>query len=526
MSFFADEWGFVVARRGLSAGTLLTPHGPNLVVFPLLVWKLFLKIFGGGSYVPFRLLAAFGVASVGLALGVACRAQWGRWWGLAPVLLFVTLGPAAASLLWPFQIGYTLAVAFGLCGLIALGRGEPRADVIACVSLIISLGSESQGIGFVVGAALVVILSGDWLRRSWTVLVPALLYLLWYATYGHQHSESHLSLWGTSLLYGVQSLSATAGAVVGLSSFSPQTGTLDMTFGVPIAVALIAAIAVAAWRGWRPQPIFWAAAATLLVLWFASSVSNYGAFSRPPNGTRYLLTNAALLFVCVCAALPKPRLAGGGLIAALIVLSIVSATNADQFSLQRSAFVSAAQAQWAELGALDLMRGTVSPTYDPGVVDPNLANIQAAPFFSAKDDFGLKAASVAEIARQPETTRQAVDRILAPNELSLTPAAAAPRSSAARITVLGGNPGRQRGCVVIAAAALDLNLSPGSVTITTSSRYPTTVAAARFATGYGYAVGTVPVGSTWLLHVAADRAPQLPWRVSLTGTGSRVCPVR
>ena len=49
--------------------------------------------------------------------------RWGRWWGLAPVLLFVTLGLAGTSLLWPFQVGYALAVAFGLLSLIALTAG-------------------------------------------------------------------------------------------------------------------------------------------------------------------------------------------------------------------------------------------------------------------------------------------------------------------------------------------------------------------------------------------------------------------
>ena len=90
--------------------------------------------------------------------------------------------------------------------------------------LIISLGSGSQGIGFVVGAALMLVLRGDWLRRSWIVLVPALLYALWYATYGHQHSQTHLSHCGERRWHTLmQSLSATAGALVGLSSYRRRT---------------------------------------------------------------------------------------------------------------------------------------------------------------------------------------------------------------------------------------------------------------------------------------------------------------
>ncbi len=526
MSFFADDWDFVVARRGLTAHSLLTPHGPHLSIVPILIWKVLLAVFGGGSYVPFRLLVSLDIVILGLALGIACRDRWGRWWGLAPVLLLVTLGPGAVTLLWPFQVGYTLAIAFGLVALVAIDRGGRWSDAIACISLIVSLGSASQGIGFVVGAALVIVLGGNWLRRSWVFVFPALLYLLWYATDGHQYSETHLSLWGGSLNYLMQSLSATAGAVVGLSSVSPQTGTLDLTFGVPIAVALVAAVGAAAWRGWRPRTIFWGASATLVVVWFAASVSDFGVYSRPPTDPRYLSSNAVLLFVCICAALPRPRLARGGVIIALIVLCVIGATNVHQYGQQHRSFVASSEQERAELGGLELLRGTsVSPTYDPGVVDGDLAAVRAAAFFSAASSFGLNEDSPAQIAAQPETTRAAVDQILAPNELSLSAntGAAAP---AATVTVLAGDPRRRGGCLIIGATPLDLALTPGSLTVTASMKFPATVAAGRFASTYGYGVGTVAPGTTEHLRVASDAAQRTPWRLTLTGTGTRVCPAR
>ena len=245
-------------------------------------------------------------------LGIICRRHWGPWWGLAPVLLLVTLGPGGVTILWPFQDGYALAVAFGLLALIVLERGGRWADPICCLALLISLGSASQGIGFVVGAGIMIVLRGNWRRRAWVVAVPVVLYLAWYAKYAHQHSETHLSLWGTSLSYIMQSLSATAAGTAGLSSVSPQTGTLDITFGVPIAIAFVFAIAAAARRGWRPGPIFWGCAATLVVVWFAASLSNSATIPRPPNDPRYLSSDAALLMVCVCAAVPAPRLARTG----------------------------------------------------------------------------------------------------------------------------------------------------------------------------------------------------------------------
>ena len=522
MSFFGDDWDFVVDRRGLAPPTLLRPHGPHLVVIPILVYKVLLQVFGGGSYLPFRLLAAFDLVVTALVLGIACRDRWGRWWGLAPVVLLVTLGAAGVSTLWSFQDGYALAMAFGLLALVALDRGGRWADATACVSLVLSLGSGSQGVGFVVGVAFMIVLGGDWLRRSWVVLFPALLYVLWYAAYGHQQSETHLSLWGGSLSYAMQALSATAGSVVGLSSISPQTGTLDLTFGVPIAIALIAAVAAAAWRGWRPRPIFWASAASLVVIWLAASLSNYGVFSRPASDPRYLSSDAMLLLLCVCAALPRPRLARDGTIVACIVLAVIALTNAKQYGQQHGFFLVGSRLQRAELGALDLMRGTVAPTYSPGAVDAELADDTAAPFFSAVDAFGLREDTIAQIRAQPESTRGYVDRILAPNELSLTPTTSARISGDHGLRVLSGSPARRTGCLIVGASALEIAAGAGVISIS-ARRDPSAIAAARFADEPSYGLGSVPAGTNALLSVRGDHAGQIPWRFSLTGTGSRVC---
>ena len=520
MTFFGDEWDFVVARRGLSAQTLLRPHGPHLSLVPIIVWKVLLAIFGGGSYLPFRLLAAFDIVVVAAALGVACRDRWGPWWGLAPVLLLVTLGPGAITLLWPFQDGYALSMGFGVVALVALDRGGRFADPIACVCLLVSLASASQGIGFTVGVAFMLVLIGNWRRRSWVVLVPAILYVLWYAKYGHQYSETQLSLWGTTLSYCMQALAATAGTLAGLSSVSPQTGSLDLTFGVPIAVALMAALAVSAWRGWRPRAIFWGSAVSLVVVWIAASLSNNG--DRLPGEPRYVSSDAMLLLICLCVALPRPRLARNGVIVACIVLAVIALTNAKQYGPQHTQFDSGSQQQRAELGGLELMRGIVSPTYDPGVVDPNLVNITAAPFYDAASSFGLREDTPAQIAAQPEAVREEVDRVLAPNELSLAPSVSASAHGASGLTVLSGAPGHARGCLVVGAAALVLDARPGTITITTG-QYASAVTAARFAATPIYGVGTVPAAGSATLTVRRDADPARPWQFTLTGTGARVC---
>src|ERR1700730_18375190 len=54
LSFFGDEWDFLITRRGLSPHVLLGPHGPHLSLIPVLLYKRLLAVFGASSYLPFR----------------------------------------------------------------------------------------------------------------------------------------------------------------------------------------------------------------------------------------------------------------------------------------------------------------------------------------------------------------------------------------------------------------------------------------------------------------------------------------
>ena len=526
LSFFGDEWDFLVDRRGMSPDVLLTPHGPHLSLIPILIYKLLLQLFGASSYLPFRLLAAFDLVLLALALAVVTRAHWGRWWGVAAVLLLVTLGPGGESLLWPFQVGYAISVAAGVLALVVVTRDDRRADLIACAALIVSLASASQGVGFVVGVAVVIVLRGNWRGRAWIPVVPAILYGLWYLKYGHQYSETHLSLWPMSLSYVAQSLSATFAPLLGLSSVSPQTGLLDTTFGVPVALAAIAAASYACWRGWRPPALFWGATATLVVLWIAASLSNTAAFYRPPNDPRYLSTNAVLVLVCLCVAVPRPRLARVGVIAACLVLAVVAATNASQYSAARTSMETSDIASRAELGALLILGGVVSPAFTPALPgDPAvLVNVQnAASFFSFVDAFGAITASPATILRQSEVTRETVDRELARGELSLSPAPPSPSTAAITPTILSGTAAAKDSCLVLGTAPLVIRAQPHRLQLTAGRQGPLSITMRRFATAYAVNLGQVPAGTTAIASAPLDRAPQIPWQMMLTGPGSRVC---
>lgn len=524
-NFYFDDWDFVLHRRGLSANVLLSPHGPHLTLIPILVYKLLLNVFGGSSFLPFRFLAAFDVVVIGLVLGLVCRRAWGRWWGLAPVLLLVTLGSGAWSLLWSFQIGYAIADAAGLIALVALSRESRHRNPLACGALVLSLASGSQGIGFLVGAAVMLVLQGDWRRRAWVVLVPAVLYGLWYLKYGQQASETVLSLWRGTLPYTMLSFSSTISGMLGLGSPSsdlpPQ---LDPSFGEPVALGALAGLAIALRRGWRPPRLFWGTLATVIVLWVAASLSNVGG-TRRPTDSRYLPTSAMLALVCVCTALPRPILRSGGAAAAVLGLGVISLTNAGQFTPMRNQMLATDIASRAQTGALLIMRGLVPPSFTPAPpFTTGLVNdVQAGPFFSAYDAFGLSVDSIPQLQRQSEGTRELADQVLARGEeLGFAFIAAASTQVTVAPIAIRGHASREGGCLILSGSSVAIRATPGTYVLTAMQNSPLNAAAGRFASTYDISLGVVPAGRTAVVHIPVDLAPRVPWRMLVSGRG-RLC---
>jgi hypothetical protein len=357
------------------------------------------------------------------------------------------------------------------------------------------------------------------------VVIPAALYGLWYLKYGHQASETQLSQWRGSLSYAMTSFSSTISGLFGLGAPSSDLPPrLDPSFGQPVALAALAGLAIALCRGWRPPRIFWAAAATLVALWVAASLSNLGG-TRQPTDSRYLPPDAVLLLVCVCTAFRRPLLRRAGTIALLVILAVVAATNAGQFTPVRNMMLGTSIASRAQLGTLLIMRGVVpswftpAPAFTTGLVN----DVQAGPFYSAYDAFGLPADSVAALLRADEGTREIADQALdRGEELGFEFTTAGQLPAARPPTVLSGQARVRGSCIAPAGAGMVLRATPGIYEFVSDRTGSLTASARRFASRFDIPFGSLSHGRTAVVRIPADSAPAVPWRIAISGQG-RVC---
>jgi hypothetical protein len=100
LTFFNDDWYLLLQRPGVTADSLLTPLNGHFVGLLLLAYKSLVALFGLGSQVPFRLVLAVAVESVGIFVYLLVRERAGRLLGLLAAAIVVFLGPAWEGLLW------------------------------------------------------------------------------------------------------------------------------------------------------------------------------------------------------------------------------------------------------------------------------------------------------------------------------------------------------------------------------------------------------------------------------------------
>jgi hypothetical protein len=509
LTFWRDEWAFLLHRRGFSAGVLLDPHYEHIAIAPIAIYKLLLALFGMDSPTPFQ-VAATTVFLISVALVfVYLRRRVGAWLALAGVLPLLFFGPSWDDLLWPFQIGYFGSMAAGVGALLALDRENRAGDRWGCALLVVALSFSSVGIPFAI-AGLVHVLTGSQVRRrAYVAAVPIGLYAAWWLGWGHE-ADNHATL--DNLLaspgYVFDGFASSLASLLGLVSSREQLPVSSLDWGRPLLVVALVLAGVRLWRLRRVPRWLLVTLALALAFWLLAGFNT--TIGRGPDAGRYQYVGAVFVLLIAADLLRGVRVPRAGVIAALAVSALATLSNLSMLEDYSNALAGLAGQQRGGLAAVELARDRVDPalllTQQNSDVD-YLGELDAGSYLAAVDSFGSPAYPPGELAGVAEASRVAADKVFATAlELELEPSR---EQGTACLIARPRVPGRE----------VALELPPGGASLRAEPGARAEVRLRRYATAsFPVRLGALRGGHPMELRIPTDRSDE-PWEAGLLSTG-------
>lgn len=396
VTFFIDEWQWIIGRHSPSEASLLHPFNNHWMTVPIAIHQLLYRLVGIGSQVPYRVALLAVHLTTAWLLYTYLQRRVGRALALAGCAVFAFYGYAWTITMWPISLGWAIVTATAIGALLLVDRGTRRADIGASLLLLIGVASTSVAIAFVVGLAAELALRRAW-RRVWIVIVPVFAYGVWFVAYGSGTSDYGSP--GAMVRFIEKLLAQTAGTLLGTQA----RGTwANVTLGV---VGLgFAALWFILGRPVTPRLVGLVVALGTYALVLAVARASFGV-------TSWYSYPSAVLVVLAFGELLRGRIAAP----ALTVLVIVVAAWAVAWNVGRMRdggieLRAISRSERAELTATDLVRGRVAPTFKPE--NYFLRSVTAGAYFDVEDQFGTPAYSVAELQAAPRVARRAADDVL------------------------------------------------------------------------------------------------------------------
>ena len=390
LTFFYDEWSWILERRTGSVDDFLANHNGHLSLVPVVVYKVMWAVFGLTDYMAFRVLDVLLHMTTCLLLFVYLRRRTQPWFAVGATIVVLFLGYAYQDLLWPFQIQFIGAVAAGLAAFLLLDRHDRVGDVGAAFALGVAMACSGVGLPFVGAIGLELLMRRATWRRLWIALAPLALWGIWFLQYG----ESQVKASNIDLVPGSAArMGATAiGALAGLT-------TDDGRF---LLGALGAIVLVVLAADGRISPRFAAVLALPLGYWVITALSR--AQYNEPDASRYVYPGAIFLVLVLSELVPRARIPGGrvGVIASAVVLLVILGFslhgNLDQLRQGAAGLRDTSAYVKAELRAVELARGRVDAAFRP---DPIRApQVAAGGYLAAVDDLGSPADGLRTLRRR------------------------------------------------------------------------------------------------------------------------------
>ncbi len=540
LTFFLDDWVFILYKRGFNADTLLRPDNEHLVAGPVAIWQLMLNTFGMSSVVPFRVVSTAMYLLGAWFLFIWVRRRLGEWPALVATIPILFLGAAFDDFLWFSSITFLGSMAGGLGMLVALDRRDRLGDGLACAGLIVSMLFSSLWLAFAAGAVVDLALRRKdraWWRRAYVVLLPLALYAIWWLGWGHTEGGSiTLENVANTPFFVLDSLTAAVAALFGLAAPAER---LVKPSGVDLGqLFALVLIALAVWRLRQLERIprsFWVVLAVGLAFWVLGGIAVKPG--RVPWASRYQYPGAAFVLLVGAELLRGVRLDRRWMAAAAVVVLAVSLVgNARVLDDAYKTHRFTTQLIEADLAAMEIARYSVEANFfiDEENGDTGFAHVDAGSYLNARDTFGSPADSPDELLNTTEPARFAADKVLA----SALRFGLAPIPNSA---LPGGKPGKaarnaagtivipEGACVSLPAGSRGslLSLPPAGVTIEAGAEAVTDIKMRRFATkqfSVDFQEGAEP-GRAVEIRIPPDTSA-VPWKMLLEGGAATVCGLR
>jgi hypothetical protein len=525
LTFVYDDWDPLLDRRAWSAHDLLRPHLDHILLATTLVYKAIQATIGMESLVPYAVASTSVFLLSAALLFVYIRRRVGEWLALAGVLPILFLGTAAGDLLAPFQIFFFGSMACGLGALLAIEGEGSRRDLLACALLAVSFTFSELALPFVLGVAVAIGLDRGPLRRAYVVLVPLLLYALWYAGWGHT-APSALSFSNVahSLGYVLEGLAAGVASLFGLTT----GGAVNADLGRPLLLGLLLLAALRIRSGPPVSRWFWVSLVVLLSFWFLTAVNAMPL--RPPDTSRYQYIGAVLLLLVAADLADGLARNGWSLAVVVIALAVAAASVAGNLAALHHDYVFQRDGLRLERGGLtglEIESDHADPAFTLNQQNAGFkyfGSIVAGPYLSAVREFGSPAYSESELSNAPEGARVSADLVMGSVlRPTLRPAPQRPGVEGPAPSLVGppGALAAQRGgCISVspaAGASPVIAVPPSGVFLKAARDESVSLHLRRFAT-QSFPVSAGRLAGSAILTIPPDRSSR-PWQLQLGTTG-------
>lgn len=519
LTFGWDEFVWLEIGGLAPVDYFLQPYGGHLIVFPYLLWRGMLDLFGA-SFTAFSIVQVAGLSLSATLLYVYGKRRLGPLLALGPAVVLLFLGGSYPVLMEPMiGIQFLAASVPGLAAILLLEREDLAGDVAACALLCLAFAGFSQALPFVVGAVVAVALSPNWKRRIWAVAIPIVAYGIW-RQWASQFGSTGIIESNILPLpaYFVDALAVFTSAVFGLATevgagpwsklrIDGYEASLVLQ-GIVLAVAELIAIGVAIWTLRRRGPIprtFWPALAMLIA--FAVELGVILVPGRTAAEPRYLYGGVLLLLLVVIELARGVRTTRLTVAVALVLTAVAVVGNLARFHEARQYLDAFQKYARADMTVIQLAGENADQAFTPNVDLPGIISgglvLNTGPWLLVVDRYGSVANSIPELRDQPEEVREQADLV----------ARRALRLKLAKVPATAA-----RGCARVSAGLgpTDVVLPRGGARLKASR--DSEVGLRRWADHFSVPLEEVRAGGAVVLRIPPDPS-HVPWRLRFQSGG-------